>query len=95
MHSMHCTVELFGVARLLAKTREVSLALPSGATLAQVFAALAEELPVLVGRVISPDATHLIDGCMCSVNGLVFVHTPTATVNPGDSIVILPADAGG
>ncbi len=91
----HCTVELFGVARLLAKTREVSLALPSGATFAQVFAALAEELPVLVGRVISPDATRLVDGCTCSVNGLVFVRTQTATVNPGDRIVILPADAGG
>ena len=91
----HCTVELFGVARLLAKATEVSLALPSGATFAQVFAALAAELPVLVGRVISPDATHLVDGCMCCVNGLAFVRTPTATVNPGDRIVILPADAGG
>ena len=91
----HCTVELFGVARLLAKTRELSLALPSGATLAQVFAALAEELPALVGRVISPDATHLVDGCACCVNGLAFVRTLTATVNPGDRIVILPADAGG
>jgi molybdenum cofactor guanylyltransferase len=93
--SVDCTVELFGVALLLARTREVALTLPPGATLAQVFAALAEKLPVLVGRVISSDATHLVDGYACSVNGLEFVRSPTARVNPGDSFIILSADAGG
>src|SRR5262249_50049122 len=66
--SVHCTVELFGVARLLAHTREVSLTLPSNATFAQVFAALAEKLPVLVGQVIAPDRAHLVDGYACNVN---------------------------
>jgi molybdopterin-guanine dinucleotide biosynthesis protein A/molybdopterin converting factor small subunit len=93
--SIQCTVELFGVARLLARTSEVSLALPAGATFAEAFAALAEKLPVLVGRVISTDRAHLVDGCACNVNGLVFVRTPTAVVNSGDRIVILSADAGG
>jgi molybdopterin converting factor small subunit len=88
-------VELFGVARLLARTSEVSLALPAGATFADAFAALAEQLPVLVGQVISPDRTRLVDGYACNVNGLAFVRTPTAVVNPGDSLVILSADAGG
>jgi molybdopterin-guanine dinucleotide biosynthesis protein A/molybdopterin converting factor small subunit len=95
MAAIHCTVELFGVARLLAQTREVVLALPSEATFAQAFAALAERLPVLVGRVISADRTHLVDGYACNVNGLTFVRTPTATVHPGDNIIILSADAGG
>jgi molybdopterin-guanine dinucleotide biosynthesis protein A len=93
--SIHCSVELFGVARLLARTSEVSLALPAGATFAAAFAALAEKLPVLVGQVISPDRTRLVDGYACNVNGLAFVRTPTAVVNPGDSLVILSADAGG
>ena len=93
--SIHCTVELFGVARLLAKTKDVSLALPTDATFSHVFAALAEKLPVLVGRVISPDGDRLVNGYACSVNGLDFVRTATATVNPGDSIIILSADAGG
>jgi molybdopterin-guanine dinucleotide biosynthesis protein A/molybdopterin converting factor small subunit len=93
--SIRCTVELFGVARLIAKTREVSLALPSEATFSQVFTALAEKLPVLVGRVINPDRRSLVNGCACNVNGRDFVRTPTARVNPGDSIVILSADAGG
>jgi molybdopterin-guanine dinucleotide biosynthesis protein A/molybdopterin converting factor small subunit len=93
--SIHCTVELFGAARLLAKTKEVSLALPAEATFSDVFSALAEKLPVLVGRVISPDATRLVDGYACNVNGLEFVRTATARVHTGDTIVILSADAGG
>jgi molybdopterin-guanine dinucleotide biosynthesis protein A len=93
--SIQCTVELFGAARFFAHTREVSLTLPVGATFSEVFAALAEKLPVLVGQVINPDRARLIDGFACNVNGLDFIRTPTATVNPGDNIVILSADAGG
>jgi len=94
-HSIQCTVELFGIARLLARTSAIALALPAGATFSDAFAALAEKLPVLVGRVISADRTRLIDGYACNLNGLGFVRTATAVVNPGDSLVILSADAGG
>jgi molybdopterin converting factor small subunit len=93
--SIHCTVELFGVARLLAHTREVSLTLPCDATISHVLGALAEKLPVLVGHVINPDRGRLVDGYACNVNGLDFVRTSTALVNPGDNILILSADAGG
>jgi molybdopterin-guanine dinucleotide biosynthesis protein A len=92
---VQCKVELFGAARLFAKTSEVVLTLPSNATFAQVFAALAEKLPVLVGRVIRADGTQLVDGYACNVNGLSFVRNPTTTVNSGDAIIILAADAGG
>lgn len=93
--SMGCTVELFGVARMIAKTSELALALPSEATFSDVFAALAKKLPILVGRVISPDRSSLVNGYACNVNGLHFVRTATARVNPGDNIAILSADAGG
>jgi molybdopterin-guanine dinucleotide biosynthesis protein A/molybdopterin converting factor small subunit len=92
---IHCTVELFGVARLIAQTREVSLELPAGGTLSQVLEALAEALPVLVGRVISPDRSSLVNGYACNVNGQHFVRISTARINQGDSILILSADAGG
>jgi len=90
-----CTVELFGVARLLAKTNAVSLSLPRGATLSNVLSALAERLPVLVGRVISPDKSSLFSGYACNINGLDFVRNNSARVHPGDKIFILSADAGG
>jgi molybdopterin converting factor small subunit len=92
---IHCTVELFGVARLLAHVNEVPLAVPAGATLSDVYEALAIRMPVLVGRVIHRDRDRLVDGCACNVNGLVFARTPTIPIASGDRIVILPADAGG
>jgi molybdopterin-guanine dinucleotide biosynthesis protein A len=92
-NSMPVRVEFFGVARLVAKTQTVSLSLPQEATLAQVFTALAEKFPVLVGRVVNSEG--LISGYTCNINGLDFVRAPAAKVNPGDKIMILSADAGG
>src|SRR5262249_27226746 len=46
-------IELFGVARLRAKTDSISLHLPPGATLTDALAALAAHSPALVGVVIS------------------------------------------
>jgi molybdopterin-guanine dinucleotide biosynthesis protein A/molybdopterin converting factor small subunit len=93
--SPDCTVELFGVARLLAKTREVKLSLPQDATLAHVLCALAEQMPMLVGRVIDRDHGSLVSGYTCNINGLDFVRAPDARIHAGDKIFILSADAGG
>jgi molybdopterin-guanine dinucleotide biosynthesis protein A len=92
-NSISVSVELFGVARLLAKTQFVSLDLAQEATLAQVFSALADKLPALVGRVINSDG--LVSGYTCNLNGLDFVRTPNTKVSSGDKIFILSADAGG
>jgi len=86
-------VELFGVARMLTKTQSVSLDLNEGATLAQVFSALGEKLPALVGRVLNSGG--LIHGYSCNLNGLNFVRAPDVKVSSGDKIFILSADAGG
>jgi molybdopterin-guanine dinucleotide biosynthesis protein A len=93
--SIACTVELLGVARMVAKTSEVPLSLTPGATLADVFAALAETLPVLVGRVIASNRRDLLNGYTVNLNGREFVRDSRRTVEPGDSIIILSADAGG
>jgi molybdopterin-guanine dinucleotide biosynthesis protein A/molybdopterin converting factor small subunit len=93
--SLTCTVELFGAARLRAKTAELSLELPRDATLAHVFLALSERLPTLVGPVITPDKSSLTTGHTCNINGRDFVRSPSAKVNPGDKIFIISADAGG
>jgi molybdopterin-guanine dinucleotide biosynthesis protein A len=93
--TMPCTVELFGVARLTAQTRDVPLRVPRHATIADVLAALADELPVLVGPVITPDRSRLVDGYACNINGLQFVRGTAVAIAPGDRIVILSADAGG
>ena len=71
-------------------------ALPHQAPLSpHVFSELAEKLPILVGRVITPEKNQLVSGCACNVNGLDFVRNATAKVKTGDRILILSADAGG
>jgi len=92
-NSIAVSVELFGVARMVAKTQSVNLALPQDATLAHVFSALAEQLPALVGRVL--DSEGLLNGYTCNINGLDFVRAPNAKINSGDKVLILSADAGG
>jgi molybdopterin-guanine dinucleotide biosynthesis protein A len=91
----HCIVELFGVARLISHTREVALELPAHATISHVVAALAERLPILVGRVISHDRTGLMAGYACSVDGVGIVRSTETGIEPGARILLLAADAGG
>jgi molybdopterin-guanine dinucleotide biosynthesis protein A len=93
--SIVCTVELFGVARLRAKTKAVPLELPPDADLAQVFLALAERLPMLVGSVIAAEKNTLVKGQACNVNGRDFVRDFHTKINTGDRIFIVSADAGG
>jgi molybdopterin-guanine dinucleotide biosynthesis protein A len=93
--SVHCTIELFGVARMLAGTREVALALSPGATLSQVLAALVAKVPALAGRVIDRDESRLVDGYACNVNGLDFVRAAATPIQTGDTVMIVSADAGG
>jgi molybdopterin-guanine dinucleotide biosynthesis protein A len=92
-NSTSVSVELFGVARLVAKTKVVSLSLPQDATLTHVFSALAKRFPALNGRIINADG--LISGYTCNINGLDFVRAPSAKIKSGDKIFILSADAGG
>ncbi|HET8562752.1 MAG TPA: MoaD/ThiS family protein, partial [Candidatus Binatia bacterium] len=89
------TVELFGVARLLAKTSKVSLELAEDATLSQLISSLAERLPVLVGQVIEPETRGLTRGHACNINGQAFVRDLSTKIHCGDNVFILSADAGG
>ncbi|HWP60320.1 MAG TPA: NTP transferase domain-containing protein [Candidatus Acidoferrales bacterium] len=89
------TVELFGVARLLAKVAKVELTLAHGATIADALARLAEEVPALAGKVVERETRTLARGYACNLNGREFVRDPSAEVRAGDSLFILSADAGG
>jgi hypothetical protein len=90
-----CTVEFFGVARLVAKTRVVPLTLEAGATIGDAWARLADVVPGLRGKVLAGQGGGLLEGYACSRNGLEFVRGGDAPVVHGDSLAILSADAGG
>jgi molybdopterin-guanine dinucleotide biosynthesis protein A/molybdopterin converting factor small subunit len=92
---LSCTVELFGGARLKAKTDRVSLTLAPGANLSDALAALAKAIPALVGPVLTANHRALTAGYACNLNGTDFLsdlHTP---LRSGDSLLILSSDAGG
>ena len=90
-----CEIELFGVARLRARTSRVSVELPEPATLAQVLSALALKLPALVGPVITEAGDGLTAGNVCNLNGRDFVRDTRRPVEPGDRLLIMSSDAGG
>jgi molybdopterin-guanine dinucleotide biosynthesis protein A/molybdopterin converting factor small subunit len=90
-----CTVELFGVARLKAKTDRVSLVLPAGANLGDALAALARTIPELVGPVLTTDCRALTAGYACNLNGVEFTRDLYTPLRSGDSLLILSSDAGG
>ena len=94
---IRCRVELFGVARMIAQTREVSVTLPAGATFVDLFVQLARTVPALNGRVIHADG-HLVEGYACNVNGREFIRPAswaTSRIGQDDTIALLSADAGG
>ena len=90
-----CAVELFGVARLRARTGRVWVELPREATLAHVWSALARKLPALVGPVLTETADGLTAGHVCNLNGRDFVREGSRRVVPGDRVLLMSSDAGG
>jgi molybdopterin-guanine dinucleotide biosynthesis protein A len=93
--NLSLVVELFGVARLKAKTTAVPLALPEGAQLRDALAALADAVPSLVGPVLTLDRHALVNGYSCNVNGMDFTRNWQHPLRSGDRLLILSSDAGG
>ena len=90
-----CTIELFGVARLKAKTDRVSALLPPRATLGDALAVLAEKVPALVGSVLTDGRRSLASGYACNINGLDFTRNWDRSLRSGETLLILASDAGG
>lgn len=80
---------------MMAGIREVTVCVPAGATVADIFATLSATVPALAGRVVRRTGDGLVEGYACNLNGLEFVRHLTTPVREGDRIVLLSADAGG
>ena len=92
--SIQCTVELFGAARLLTSTSEISLGAARGShVLRSSLGRSPQRLPVFVGRVITPIGPAG-GRYACNVNGLDSSARRRDEGQAGDNIVILSADAG-
>jgi len=83
-------IELYGVPRLRAGTRRVTV---EAATLAAALDGLGRACPGVVGAVVSRG--HVLPAYRLSLNGERFVSDPETPLVEGDVLLLLSADVGG
>lgn len=85
------TVELTGPARIQAGRKEVGITVEDDATWRDVVAALAQALPVLVGKAITEDGRDLIGSYLLNVGGrrTVYDFDEKAHIEEGDLLSLL------
>jgi molybdopterin converting factor small subunit len=86
---MSVRVEFYGIVAHRAGVPQTTV---DGLHLGEVLANLAAELPAL--QMCIRDG-HLLPGYLVNINGNRFVSDPGTPIRPGDSLLLLSADAGG
>ncbi|HEY3107644.1 MAG TPA: MoaD/ThiS family protein [Chloroflexota bacterium] len=87
------TVELFGVPRLAAGQRAVTVE-AAGGTLADVARALAERCPSLRGRVLDAATGWPLDGYLFALDER-FTRDAGELIGPDSSVLLVASAAGG
>ncbi len=87
---MTITVEFFGVPR---ERAGVKLTTAAGGTLGDLLRGLETRFPRLAGDCLQ--SGRLRPGFAANLNGERFVSDPETPLKPGDTLLILSADAGG
>jgi hypothetical protein len=89
------TVELLGIARLLAGRNELALPYPEEGTAGALMRALADCLPALVGPVFMAGGVGLAEGFVLSFDGKVWTRDPAAPLAGAPRALLLSNVAGG
>ena len=87
-------VELFGLPRVVTGLRSIDVPWQAGLTLADVPARLAIACAALQGHVVDEHG-QLLSGLIFNLNGRDFLRDPSTPIEPGDTLLLLGADAGG
>lgn len=87
---MNITVEFYGIAR--ARSGTATWQTRAG-TLGDLLWAVGQHFPQLEGECLLRG--RLAPGYMANLNGDCFVTDPATPLQPGDSVLLLSADAGG
>ena len=87
---MQVAVELFGIARARAGVAQTTAV---GCCLGDVLADLASRFPRLAETCIS--GRTLRPGFMANLSGRQFVTAQDTAISAGDTVLLLPVDAGG
>lgn len=92
---MKLTVEMLGLSRRLAQTKESLVEIRDQATFRDVLAQLATRFPALVGPVIVPDTSDLVSSHMINVDGRSVVTDLDSHPQDGQRLILMFVEAGG
>ena len=92
---MKLTVELLGLARLLAQTKQSLIEVSDQATFRDVLAHLATRFPILVGPVIVPHTFDIVSSHMINVDGRHVVTDLDSQPRDGQRLILMIVEAAG
>lgn len=94
---MHVQLELFGLSRIAAGTKELSLELEEGTTFRDIVSLLSVKYPDMIGNVINPDGETLHPPNIFNLNAKRMIQPNQMGECPsdGDRIVLMSISAGG
>jgi molybdopterin converting factor small subunit len=94
---MQIHVELFGLSRIAAGTKELSLELDQGATFRDIVRLLSTRYPDMIGNVINPDGETLHPPNIFNLNAKRMIQPNQMDACPGDGdrIILMSVSAGG
>ena len=94
---MRIHLELLGLSRLAAGTKEITLDLEEGTSFREIVRELASRYPAMVGNVIQPDMETLHPPNIFNQNArrLIQASQMDDSPNDGDRIILMSISAGG
>lgn len=94
---MRIQVELFGLPRIIAGERKITLSFGDDATFRDVVRSLAHRYPDMLGDVIQADGETLQSPNILNINGrrMIQPHQVDESIRDGDEIVLMSMSAGG
>ena len=94
---MRVHLELFGLSRIAAGTKELTLELEEGTTFRDIVRLLSAKYPVMVGNVINPDLETLHPPNIFNLNAKRMIKPNQMDECPsdGDRVVLMSISAGG
>ena len=94
--AINLTVELFGNSQVLTGQKLIDLQfLKPQVDICDVIQALGQRFPMLDGKVLDFNTKSLLSSYMLNLNGVGFKDAAQIELADGDSILILPSQAGG
>ena len=94
---MRIHLELFGLSRIAAGTKELALELEENTTFRDIVRLLSTEYPDMIGNVIKPDGETLHPPNIFNLNAKRMIRPNQMDEGPGDGdrIVLMSISAGG